>query len=258
MPFDFDEEFTATDDSPAPEPLPALPELEPEEEVSEVERRLEKAQYYRAIMATDLREDDSESAEEVQREIKAFIRERMAVLVGATPGAPSVAPASPFTRDETMVLKQLARKFLKIGPAPEVAKPVAAPAKVAPKPVTKPAKLAKAAKPVKGLKKAAPEEVLTIKDPQSGVDITYRKVTDARGTCYVDSSGNRFTLATNGAGESYMRSEAKQAVSLDTKPLPAVQSHQYQIIAQQHAAAAVQGASKLGVLAQAIQHAMKE
>lgn len=93
-----------------------------EEEISEelkaVEERLEAASYYRLLLNHSLFGDDDNSiaAKKVMTEVRKFVRERLAVLVGlktATTETRVVAAKPQFEEDEVKALKAVAAKVLK-------------------------------------------------------------------------------------------------------------------------------------------------
>ncbi len=60
----------------------AQPEPEADPELSDVDLRLETADYYRAILGHEFFNVSSPAAQVVDREIRTFIRERLEVLLG--------------------------------------------------------------------------------------------------------------------------------------------------------------------------------
>jgi hypothetical protein len=77
-----------------------------DDEMSEVEKRLEMAQYYRLLLNDSIFDNppNPEVADRVETEIKGFVRGRMSHLVGVGPGPSS----STFTDEEVSALKELA------------------------------------------------------------------------------------------------------------------------------------------------------
>jgi hypothetical protein len=135
-----------------------------DERMSEVERRLEVAQYYRLLLNDSLFSTSTPAAKVVEAEIRAFIRERLEDLVGIR--TPKVVKSSDFSDEEMTVLKQFTARVLKNSkllepnPEPTVKKaspPAQTPSKTASKPrvaptvnkvkVAPPAKTPKAPKP---------------------------------------------------------------------------------------------------------------
>lgn len=119
---------------PQPPPNPnlvteTLDELEEElTDLSEAERRLAKAGFYRDVMTHQLLSGDHPCAIEVEQELQAWAKERLEQLLGLR-AEPKVAPAQevklPFTEEQLDALKQLADKVIsKSGqPAPPPAQP---------------------------------------------------------------------------------------------------------------------------------------
>lgn len=81
-------------------------------QLSEVEFRLEKAQCYKMLINHQLLSGDSKAAEEVEIEVQEFVRERLGQLMGmAAKASPIIAPPQ-FSEDETTALKAVASKVL--------------------------------------------------------------------------------------------------------------------------------------------------
>lgn len=160
MPVDFDdddisgviEETEEVARTPARQfrPVEATPEQDLDNQMSEVEKRLEMAQYYRLVLNDTIFNDppNVEVADRVESEIREFVRERMALLVGVgEEKKPQVA--SVFTDAEIQALrtiaqpevvgalKALAAKVLK-KPAILEAKPIAPPTPEKPKVIKEP------------------------------------------------------------------------------------------------------------------------
>jgi hypothetical protein len=258
-------------------------------QMSEVERRLEKAQYYRVLISQSLFEVDSDVGAEVEAEVREFVRNRMSVLVGASPERTA---AESFSTEEIRVLKEVASKLSKnaklmpeakepprvnpvknvappavqSAPAP-ISRPVTKPAPVparrpGPKPKAPPPPVAKAEpKPPPGKPRKAKvlDEVIVMKNGENGPEMTYRKVQTDRGTCYLDDQGREYTLAVNGSGQSYMRNETKQSVpAANTKqPVAPVSLAQQNMISQQHATATLNGLQKNPLLSGALSELLK-
>jgi ribosomal protein S8E len=111
--------------------------------LSEVEKRLELASYYRLLLEDSIFDNQSESAQKVNAEIRDFVRGRLEVLVGLRQEVTApVVVESPFTPEEITALKAVADKVLKIPdivkhePAVPALKKVNAP--TAPAKLTKP------------------------------------------------------------------------------------------------------------------------
>lgn len=115
MPVDFDDEDIADVveevNNPEAQVLPVEdPEPNFEEQMSEVEARLEMAQYYRLLLQDTIFEDppSPEVAARVEEEIRGFIRGRMQVLVGV--GEPQPAKQQKiFTDAEVQALRTIAQ-----------------------------------------------------------------------------------------------------------------------------------------------------
>jgi hypothetical protein len=116
------------------------------ETLSEVEVRLVKANYYRAILEQPLfGADDSDIAYEVEQEFRAFALERLRILLGMQ--AEKQPEEKPFTPDQEEVLREWADRLIvkpqllgvAANPAPQVQQAtVRQPAPVAPAPAPKP------------------------------------------------------------------------------------------------------------------------
>lgn len=85
---------------------------------SEVDRRFDMAYCYRLLLKQSFFEDDTSASEIVESEIRAFIRQRLEVLMGVTADLNEVA-GSKFTHEEIVALKALAGKVLGQTQAPE-------------------------------------------------------------------------------------------------------------------------------------------
>jgi hypothetical protein len=230
-----------------------------DEQMSAVERRLEKALYYRVLINQELFNEASDVGNEVQAEIRDFVRIRMAVLVGAVAEKTTqpVAPVQPpqFTEDEAQVLREIARKLKKhplketpsapeVKPAPAVAtgpavKPMAPPkSKPGPKAPAKP--LAKSNPGTrKPAKVTAANQSITIVEPDGSKKIYQKMLDSERGEFYTDGSGRKFTLGINEAGKQFMRVVDGQARPVGVAPLPMANEMQYHAAATQHAQAVV-------------------
>lgn len=84
-------------------------ETDVEEQMSEVEARLEVAQYYRLILNETLFDDapNPAVAERVEEEIRGFVKTRMQALMGVA--QPEKAPARIFTDAEVQALRTIAQ-----------------------------------------------------------------------------------------------------------------------------------------------------
>jgi hypothetical protein len=120
MPVDFDEDimpvdFDETDVSGAIEEV-SLPRLSPnrsddrfDDQMSEVEKRLEMAQYYRLVLNDTIFNDppNPDIADRVENEIREFVRGRMSLLVGV--GEEKKEVQSPFSEAEVLALRTIAQ-----------------------------------------------------------------------------------------------------------------------------------------------------
>ncbi len=79
----------------------------------EVDQRLATAQYYKLLVKQDLFDDASGPAQQVQDEIREFIRARIKVLLGLAAPQLNVVERDPvFSADEILALKELASRLL--------------------------------------------------------------------------------------------------------------------------------------------------
>lgn len=122
---------------PPPVASPTAPEPPPEEELSEVEKRLEKAQYYRAILNSQLLASDSPLALEVEAELQMWARAQLEKLMGLKPMDPGAYASSvdrkdvfaiikenyQFSEEEVAALKLLAGKVLAASQKPSAVEP---------------------------------------------------------------------------------------------------------------------------------------
>lgn len=85
------------------------PSLNTEEEIDEVmseaEKRFEVAQYYKLLLRDNLFQNQTEASEKVEQEIRAFIKERLSVLLGVKAAHNTT---SAFTPEQVQVLEQFA------------------------------------------------------------------------------------------------------------------------------------------------------
>ena len=112
-----------------------------DDELLDVDLRLNIADHYRAITRNKFFSEDTEAAQIVNDEVRAFIRERLEVLLGLrqenAPAQPQTKVDSPFSNEEVSALKALAAKVLnkpQLVSAPVMTRPevqVSAPVKVA-------------------------------------------------------------------------------------------------------------------------------
>lgn len=212
-----DEALASIEESPARE--------EQDPELSDVDLRLETADYYRAILKHEFFDTESSAAQVVDREIRSFIRERLEVLLGIRgPREPvqAMQVTLPFEDEEIEALKLLAAKVLKkpgliTEPAPAVKKmatpePSQSEKKLAPKlkpavkkvPAPAPAPSTKPrAKPGPKPKSQAavrqPEEAPVAKSIGAPSQDSTPKVVDrlhdgGESQTFIDSKGNKVTL----------------------------------------------------------------
>lgn len=87
--------------------------LEPVDEgyLTDVDRRLEVAQYYRELLRAPLFGETTPSAAIVEREVRLFVRDRLELLLSIKAGAPAPT-TSPFTDDELAVLRVLIKQVM--------------------------------------------------------------------------------------------------------------------------------------------------
>jgi hypothetical protein len=115
MPVDFDDEDIADVIEEVEDPKeestiqPQVEEMSVEEQMSEVETRLEVAQYYKLILNDTLFDDppNVEIAEQVEEEIRGFIKTRMQALMGVV--EKPKAPQKIFADAEVQALRTLAQ-----------------------------------------------------------------------------------------------------------------------------------------------------
>ena len=87
-----------------------------QETMSEVEVRLEEANYLKAILRNSLFADsDSVIAQRVEKRIRDFIKQELKILLGMDVRKETVEVRNSFTEDEEKVLKALASKVLNKG-----------------------------------------------------------------------------------------------------------------------------------------------
>ncbi len=115
MPVDFDEDDIsgAIEEADSPVPLRPAPQYEEvqsiDDQMSEVEKRLEMAQYYRLVLNDSIFNDppNPEIADRVENEIREFVRSRMSLLVGV--GEEKKEVQSPFSDAEVLALRTIAQ-----------------------------------------------------------------------------------------------------------------------------------------------------
>jgi len=119
MPFDFAELDIAEDPKPSETPV-NRPELPPEQsesalfeaEMSEVEKRLEVASYYRLLLNDSLFTDKTPASVMVENEIRGFIRDRLAYLLNIKQEVKATPVELPFSQEELAALTWLASKVI--------------------------------------------------------------------------------------------------------------------------------------------------
>jgi hypothetical protein len=201
--FDTGAQETAEADAAASRLVEALNDDNIDEELSEAEKRIAKAMYYKAIVRGGVVEDDGTAqAAEVNDEAKVWARQQMAVLLGlVTAVAPAPKADATFDEREVKALKLLASKLVAMGeeeakPEPVVKKvsapttPVvkkvgAPPAPPQPKPTPK--------SPQKTNAKPAP--VSAKKSGQASKGVDEDRVAD--GEEFVDASGRTCRMVPN-------------------------------------------------------------
>jgi|SRR6185312_9582088 len=121
----------------APDDLDDFDE-EIDEEMSEAEQRINLAGYYRILAKGGIFKDGSEAARIVDAEVRAFARERMALLLNLS-SAPKAKVDLPFTEDQINVLQWLADRYVEKARASQNVAPLAPPTQPVAPQVTKPA-----------------------------------------------------------------------------------------------------------------------
>lgn len=202
--FSFEDDSTESEDlglddvpvqaGPAPKKAPSntqeivddlyQPEVDESQETSDselddqmlaVERRLAVAQYYRLVLDNSLfAGDTSPEAQQVDREVRGFVRDRMKVLMGVQPEKVAKPAEEVFSTLEVSILKQIAalaaKRTTPTTPAltpvtpPKPVEPVAAKPTPALKPVVTP--VSKPQKPAKSPKQPQapkPQQTLSAK-----------------------------------------------------------------------------------------------
>lgn len=295
--FSFDEkEFDQGENADAAledlEESPAEEEVfEENPELADVDLRLETADYYRAILKQDFFDAESQAAQIVDAEIRAFIRERLEILLGLR--SPRAQDVQQFEEAEVQALKIVAAKVLgkpalaeQVKSAPPIVKKMATPSQ-APRPLPRPKPQAKKISPplpapstkprvkpqppappkasqknqhrapTEELKKAA-EMVGALAPGQVGESQTYVKadgtqVTLIEGEVFEDA-GRRYRVVMNDRGTLYRRDITGQQVPTNRIPQPSAQ--QMSMLSQQHAMEVV---SKLDqITGAAVIHSLKQ
>jgi hypothetical protein len=232
--------------------------------LADVDLRLETADYYRAILNHAFFDVASEASQIVDREIRAFIRERLEILLGLRSPKVPVAVAAPaqFADDEVKALKLLATKVLNKPALAEASKPMvrkmampvpeAKPAIRAkpqarkipappPAPSTKPKAKAVVAKPTPSVPAPAAPVVarkFESSPDRTGVTQTYidantnRKVTLTEGEI-IEEEGRRYKVVANEKGTLYRRDITGQVTN--PRRVPPQSIREMEILSQQHA-----------------------
>ena len=121
MPFDFAELDIAEDPKPSETPVSTVQFTPPEQseselfaaEMSEVEKRLEVASYYRLLLNDSLFTDKTAASVMVENEIRGFIRDRLAYLLNIKQEPKAAVPVElPFSKEELAALTWLASKVI--------------------------------------------------------------------------------------------------------------------------------------------------
>lgn len=110
-----------------------------DEEMSEAERRINLAGYYKQLARGGVFKDGSEEAAIVDGELKEFARERMSILLNLGTHKPKVE--LPFTADQVEMLKALADRYAQkqASPSQPTVRPLASPSAPAAPVATRPA-----------------------------------------------------------------------------------------------------------------------
>lgn len=214
------------------------PAEEAEEEVvvmSEVEIRLEKAQYYQQLMKTQWFEEDNDIVNEVVEELKTFVRERMATLMGV--GAPSKV-GRPRKAKAALVVPE--KPVLVTAPAVRSIK-------------KKPLVAAKPTQAASTSTTKASGQTITIKG-EDGVSKVYRQSAD-NPDAWFDDENQRYTKVTNAVGGFYMRNITGQAAAGTVKPFPTQTADQLSQTSTMHATRTT--SSMAGILAKAVAESLK-
>lgn len=218
---------------------------------SEAEKRFAKAQFYRTLLVDfGFDGDNSAIATQVVDEIRGFVRERLAVLLGVkSEQTAPVVVASDFSEEEVKILKQVAGRLLK---KPEIAKieppraptmkKVAGPAKPTIKPT--PAPQAQQPQPVPEAQKRGPGRPK--KDgAKTGeyleVDgVRYEKVVgDTRGEYYSGPDGQKYVVGRNEANQMFMKNVTPPGVPSTFKPVPRLTGDMMAAISSRHVSQAL-------------------
>jgi len=239
---------------------------EVDNQLSEVEKRLERAQYYNLILKEDLFDDDSESGKAVIEELREFIRGRLGVLLGLKHEPRKEVPKPPpFDEDEIQALKAMAARVLKkpaiLAPKPEPTK-TAAPPTLKKVEVSFQPKVASRSTPAPALNprtqsKVIPKAVVTGKQ-KAKIGSKYKTKADLPPALQEDPAvevigGKVFRTVVTEDGKEIRMNITPQArpTATGVKPLPMATPEQQNQVNAMHAAETIQKQS--GRIAQAIQ-----
>lgn len=100
------------EDSPEEVPEETEEPTEPDTAFAEAEERLLTAQYYRVLLGNSFFDDTSATAHKVEKEIRAFVRGRMEVLLGIRAENAAAPVGHPFSDEEVEALKHVAARVL--------------------------------------------------------------------------------------------------------------------------------------------------
>lgn len=188
-----------------------LSDLESNEDIdqkmSEVEKRLELASYYKLLLNNPLFDIDNDAAQSVQQEIRDFIRSRLEVLVGLKQDVKVIQSALPFDDKEVVALKSLAAKVMgKPSLLQEVKKPTLNKVSVpAAQPQSKTA--------------VTPTKVQTVK-AKPGPKPKAKPVPAVEEGVFKDKSGRVFKKTTTDDGKEVVLNVTKQQRGPDVLPMP--------------------------------------
>jgi hypothetical protein len=212
-----------------------------DEMMSEAEKRFAKAQYYQAVLKEQIFDaDDSQSATEVVAEIRGFVRQRLAVLLGVVSDAPKKEePAAVFSAEEVKALKAVAAKLtkkpelLEAPPQPHIKK------MSGPETPTVKAQRPQAAKsPAPKTTAVKKKDPGTPKTPQGEwleVDgKKYQKASDKRGEHWVGEDNQKYLIEKNGAGQLFLKNVTPVARPQGVRPLAPLNGDQMSMIAANH------------------------
>jgi len=223
---DVEEMFSNIGRRPSPAtPVPANVEKEAEAEeedvpievLTEVERRLELARYYRMLLSGGLFSGHSAVGRQVELEVRGFVNQRLQVLLGISAEG-QVAQEGGFSAEEVKVLKAVAKGLLKkkeptlnrTRPPPVTPEPTL-------KPVAEPEKpKLKQRKPEPDLTPVAPAPVRGAPDPSP----TNRKQRKALAVGDIIKDGNKTYEVVMLDGKLFPKDITGQSVSKDKKPIP--------------------------------------